>query len=295
MEPPSRAGGRDTVPEPVTARDEAEAIRLPVLVVLTGPQLGDRRRLDRAIEVGRGPTADLVLRDPGVAWRHARLSPGPDGWTIAALEEAGACEVNGARVETAVLAAGDRIRLGETLLRFELHGPVEQAFDAAVEERLGKDELTGLLSRRKFEHLLAARLDAARQIGGTVGLAVLDLDRLKAINDRHGHLAGARAIAAAGKAIADVLVPGAFACRLGGDEFAVGLSAEGERIEALATAILDAVAALELAESGERLFLRLSAGVAVGPAPHAEAGALLRAADAALLRAKREGGGRVAR
>ena len=263
-----------------------------MLVVLTGAQLGERRLLrDEAIEIGRDPDADLVLRDPEVAWRHARIAPALDGWMVHDLENvARGVEVNGIKVSRVLLTRDDRIQLGGTVLRFEMHDPVEQAFDAAIEERLSKDELTGLLSRRKFELELGARLDAARVGGETVGLAVLDLDRLKAINDRHGHLVGARVIAESGRAIARVLPGSAFACRLGGDEFAVALpSATIGTLEALASAIRAAVAAMSVHHDGERLEVGISAGIAVGPAQGQEPFTLLRAADDALLRAKRDG------
>lgn len=296
--PPHR---RQTLPEvdqhlvPATRAEDAEL--RPVLVVLTGPQIGERLRLEpgRAIELGRDAACDLPLRDPRVAWRHARLEPGPEGWTVRALE-GGAVEVNGMQVARILLSADDRLQLGSTVVRFELHGPAELAFDAAVEERLSRDDLTGLLSRRKFELELAARLDAASQGGAPVGLAVIDLDRLKEINDRHGHLVGARMIAGAGVAIAGVLEGGAIACRLGGDELALALpDADLDSTEALAQRAIDAIAAHEVSHLGEPLRVGASAGIALGPAQGKECFALLRAADEALLRAKKDGRGVVRR
>lgn len=298
---PTDRSGRETVPEIVVDAGAARASAgppRPVLVILTGPQLGERMRLEGdAIEIGRDADADLVLRDPEVAWRHARVVPVRDGWMIHDLESAPrGVVVNGARVSRVLLAADDRIQLGDTVLRFELHDRVELAFDAAIEERISRDELTGLLSRRKFEMELGARLDAARVAGDRVGLAVLDLDRLKAINDRHGHLVGAQVISEVGRAIGGVIRAPALACRLGGDEFAVALpGATLEAIEALAASIRDAVGALRLVHEGERLEVGISAGVAVGPAQGAEPFSLLRAADEALLRAKRDGRGQVRR
>lgn len=269
----------------------------PVLVVLTGAQIGERVRLEgRPIEVGRDPQAGLVLRDAGVGWRHARFDPTPDGWIVSALDPAFGIEVNGMRVARIPLSPDDRIQIGSTVIRFELHGPAEQAFDAAVEERLTRDDLTGLLSRRKFELQLSGALDIAVQGGEPLGLAVIDLDGLKQINDRHGHLVGARMIAAAGRAIAALLAGGAFACRLGGDEFAVAMpGANIERAERLARSFIEAIAAARITHDGEVLSIAASAGVAIGPAQGRAIFSLLRAADDALLRAKRDGRGVVRR
>lgn len=80
------------------------------------------------------------------------------------------------------------------------------------------DSLTGLLNRR-------ALFEATSGLAMAEGTAVIvfDLDRFKAINDRHGHAAGDRAIIAFGRAMTRHAPPPAIAARLGGEEFAVVL------------------------------------------------------------------------
>jgi diguanylate cyclase (GGDEF)-like protein len=86
------------------------------------------------------------------------------------------------------------------------------------------DDLTGLRNLRSFESGLATMISTARAAGGTVGMLVLDLDHLKSLNDRYGHLTGAEAVRTVGHIIADRLPPGAIACRYGGDEFAIAVA-----------------------------------------------------------------------
>lgn len=86
------------------------------------------------------------------------------------------------------------------------------------------DDLTGLHNLRSFEARLAAIMRASRDAGTSVCLLVLDVDRLKALNDKYGHLAGAEAVRTVGHIIAATLPPTAVGCRYGGDEFAVVLS-----------------------------------------------------------------------
>ena len=83
------------------------------------------------------------------------------------------------------------------------------------------DDLTGLHNLRSFEVELTAMMRSARSSGATVWMLVLDLDRLKSLNDTYGHLTGAEAVRHVGHVLATQLPADAVACRYGGDEFAV--------------------------------------------------------------------------
>lgn len=85
------------------------------------------------------------------------------------------------------------------------------------------DDLTGLHNLRSFEGQLGAIVQQARVTGTPVSLLVLDVDRLKSMNDRHGHLAGSEAVRQVGRIIAETVPPEAVACRYGGDEFVIAL------------------------------------------------------------------------
>jgi len=85
------------------------------------------------------------------------------------------------------------------------------------------DDLTGLLNLRGFEDRLGNAVGVARERNEPIAVLVLDVDRLKSINDTHGHRAGADSVRTVGKVIADVLPAGGFACRFGGDEFVIAL------------------------------------------------------------------------
>ncbi|MBX3027295.1 GGDEF domain-containing protein [bacterium] len=170
------------------------------------------------------------------------------------------------------------------------------------------DDLTGLHNLRSFEARLAQGLRRAHQRRAPLSLLVLDLDRLKSINDRHGHLAGAEAVRTVGAILAATLPADAVACRYGGDEFVVALpDCPLARAEAIARELVDAVHALAPRLAGHALpvgTLSISVGVACHatpgePAvalssPEANAGeALFRAADDALYRAKAAGRNRI--
>ena len=85
------------------------------------------------------------------------------------------------------------------------------------------DDLTGLHNLRSFEARLREMIRASRTTGAPLSLLVLDVDRLKSLNDVHGHLAGAEAVRTVGHILEEFLPPSAVACRYGGDEFVVAL------------------------------------------------------------------------
>jgi diguanylate cyclase (GGDEF)-like protein len=149
-------------------------------------------------------------------------------------------------------------------------------------ERLSRtDPLTGLANRRAF-YDAAARLN-----GGTIALAIADIDRFKRINDRHGHAVGDAALVAVSNIMRDELV-----ARLGGEEFGL-LSAEADakKIRERLEAFRQRVSGAPIAVRGETIAVTVSAGFAVQA--DAAMDALYSAADRALYMAKAAGRDRV--
>ncbi|HYC04245.1 MAG TPA: GGDEF domain-containing protein [Azospirillaceae bacterium] len=111
----------------------------------------------------------------------------------------------------------------------------------ALETMTMTDELTGLMNRRGFMDAFRRELAATRRGTATGVLVMVDLDGFKAINDRHGHLAGDAYLRQVGRALTESVRAQDVVARLGGDEFAVLLTRVGEaagqaRAEALAKA-----------------------------------------------------------
>jgi diguanylate cyclase (GGDEF)-like protein len=164
------------------------------------------------------------------------------------------------------------------------------------------DDLTGLHNLRSFETRLAALVRRARTNKTPLSLLVLDLDRLKSLNDRHGHLTGAGAVRTVGRLIARHVPRGAVACRYGGDEFVIALPEHTtEQAVWVAEEMRQAVHEARPTLAGRPFpagTLSISVGVS-GGLVRGEGGAvqegeaLFRAADRALYRAKEQGRNRV--
>ncbi len=154
------------------------------------------------------------------------------------------------------------------------------------------DRLTGLPNRALLVDRLAQSLqDLPRQERtSSVAVVFLDVDRFKVINDSLGHEAGDAVLVALARALESLMRPGDTVARFGGDEFVVlckGLAGSKEA-RGIADRLLAAVSEPLLAGTSE-VVLTVSAGIALATSPQAQPGDLLRDADAAMYRAKRDG------
>ena len=167
---------------------------------------------------------------------------------------------------------------------------------ARVAETAVRDPLTGLLNRRFFDEAVETAHANARRSGADLSLIVLDLDRFSAVNNDYGHAVGDAVLKRVASAIRSAVRDGDVVVRYGGEEFVVIAPAtDGDGAVLAAERIRAAVAATatELAD-GRFVPLTISAGVA-SLVDETDGRGLFRAADSALLAAKRAGRDRVTR
>jgi diguanylate cyclase (GGDEF)-like protein len=154
------------------------------------------------------------------------------------------------------------------------------------------DPLTGLANRRRFRKALINEVERWRRYGVPCALLSLDIDYLKAINDKFGHTAGDVAIQYVGHLLETVSRDTDTAARLGGEEFALLLSGIAEdKALAAAERLRRVVAQGQLEEIGQ---VTVSIGVAACPAHANSDRSLYAASDRALYVAKNQGRNRVA-
>ena len=165
---------------------------------------------------------------------------------------------------------------------------------AAVSENARRDGLTGVFNRRHFEERLTEEFYRARRYGAPLTLVMLDIDHFKRVNDVHGHLAGDEVLRALAGRVAGAVRMSDILGRYGGEEFGLilpqtdlaGACIVAEKLRKL-------VASQPIAYKDAQLEVTISCGVAQTAAEHGTHEDIIRLADAALYRAKREGRNRV--
>jgi diguanylate cyclase (GGDEF)-like protein len=151
------------------------------------------------------------------------------------------------------------------------------------------DELTGLLNRRHFHHVLDQACSRNRP-GHSFGVMFVDLDHFKQINDAFGHEAGNLVLTEFAKRLTRIVPAGWRIGRLGGDEFAI-ISLPGmnqDEIDQIAVHVLRAARTRFLYRQHE-LAVSASIGISMFPQHGSSTAEMLHAADAAMYLSKRNG------
>ncbi|HYB62656.1 MAG TPA: GGDEF domain-containing protein [Methylomirabilota bacterium] len=149
------------------------------------------------------------------------------------------------------------------------------------------DSLTGLANYRSLLHSLESEIQRARRTGRSFSLLLLDMDDLKRVNDRYGHLVGSHALRRLATTMRANSRSMDTAARYGGDEFALILpEANAEVAAAVARRVCE-----RLAHDGELPRLSVSVGTAVFPQDGETIEQLLNAADRGLYGMKNQSGG----
>lgn len=173
-----------------------------------------------------------------------------------------------------------------------------------LESLLGCDPLTALPNRQRFETVLDHSLRGLRPGDGKVAILLLDLDRLKALNEVAGRQGGSEVLRQLGARLQEALQDGTLAlpsllgvttaalARMSGDEFTVLLSGLSDRRQAMDSAdrLLQLVREPFVVQ-GRELLLSGSIGIALAPDDGLDSGTLMQRAELAVAWAKQLGGG----
>jgi diguanylate cyclase (GGDEF)-like protein len=151
------------------------------------------------------------------------------------------------------------------------------------------DSLTGLYNRRLFDEYCDKELNRAKRYGHPLAIVILDLKKLKEVNDRHGHPRGDQVLILAATTFKNTLRSSDFAFRIGGDEFALLLpQSESEQADTLCRRVR-AQYESEIQSLGVGVGVTLDFGIAVYPEDSEKMDDLMAIADRRLYELKASG------
>ncbi|HXA79259.1 MAG TPA: GGDEF domain-containing protein [Candidatus Acidoferrales bacterium] len=237
------------------------------------------------------PAVLYIAATVGYGWRLRRTSAALDRALFVAAGLSVICHITMSQSQRTLDAAymfahglmvlSYVVVLGGTLL------DNAQLFDQ-VSRMAASDSLTGLANHRRLLEALENEIQRSRRTGREFAVLLFDLDGLKKINDKYGHLTGSRAIKRLGSVLRKSSRTIDTPARFGGDEFALVLPEAGGRdADQAASRICE-----QLALDGEEPFVSVSVGQAVYPEDGTSIEQLLGAADRALYKMKRRGAGK---
>jgi diguanylate cyclase (GGDEF)-like protein len=277
---------------------------IPILTFISGPAIGREIPLvRRQITLGRGDDCDFVIPDPSVSRKHLQIhcrkivKSGKNPEMKVFLRDLGSKNgtlVNYDPVNKAILKPGDKIIMGQVILKFDHRDIVEQNFYDEIYRLATSDTVTSLLNKATITKVLAEEIAGSLRYRRFISVVIIDIDKFKGINDNQGHLIGDRVLQSAAQIIRKGLRRRDRVGRFGGDEFLLVLPETNLRgASKLAERIRAALETEAGADLEPRIKITASLGVASCRTDEASSEKLLDHADTALYRAKSNGRNRV--
>lgn len=187
-----------------------------------------------------------------------------------------------------IYTQGYLMTLANAIENSEIHRKMEALED--IKALYQNDELTGILNRRGFDKLMQERYALVASEGKHLGLASIDMDNLKTINDTYGHSEGDKALVLLANALKSVMKDEDFCARIGGDEFSAVIEVSSP--DRCIKFKQEFQAAIDKAnEEATDLPYKIGASVGICETSELEASSLLscvRIADARMYSEKRE-------
>src|SRR5580765_411629 len=278
----------------------------PALIFVSGELIAVPIPLEREeVILGRSLGADVRINDHKASRRHAKVSKVFNDeaeiheYVLSDNGSRNGTFLNGQRISSQALTNGDKISIGDHILRFELLDEIDREYQRQIHRLISHDDLSGLLSGRSFFSELRREASRARSEGRPFCVLMMDLDHFKGVNDTYGHLTGSRTLEELASCIVNNLRSGDAASRFGGEEFAAFL---------LDADIRQALVAAERIRSEVQRYdfsvmkkgatvnthnITISIGISSFPEDSDDPIELVEMADSALYRAKHEGRNRV--
>jgi diguanylate cyclase (GGDEF)-like protein len=267
-----------------------------VQIYPAGPAMGSRYPVASApVILGRDESCHVRLDDESVSRRHACIRLDGDDYSIVDLRSTNGTFVNDLRVESQKLKDGDYLHIGNCICRFLAGGNIEAQYHEEIHRLTIIDALTEIHNRRHLLDCLSHELASSARYRRPLALILFDVDRFKAINDRHGLLAGDSTLRELAARVKKAIRQEDIFGRYGGEEFGLVMP-ETDREHALdcAERLRELIAAHPFSYENTSYSVTVSLGVAaITGDDWMTSREIIRQADERLHQAKKAGRNRV--
>ena len=249
--------------------------------------------------IGRDDGNDIAINDEKISKAHCEISiikssRGVEQIFIKDSHSTNGTYVNGEAIDQSAINPGDRIQVGDTVLRLSCNDELEKEYHAKLFNYAVRDSHTGLYNKRFIVNELENISRVAKRSGRAFSIIILDIDNFKAINDLYGHLAGDEYLKSIAVLFKQLLREQDIAGRIGGEEFLIILPETTiDGAFQLAVRIRKNVEQFVLHFHHNEIRTTISAGVCQYEHTIMDINELLDTADQALYETKRSGKNKV--
>jgi diguanylate cyclase (GGDEF)-like protein len=240
--------------------------RVPYLVVLAGGSVGRVVRLqtNAIMKAGRARSCQISFDCDNISREHVQFEADERGNTfLTDLQSTNGTLVNGKRVDSVLLRDGDRICMGNLILRYSLKDDLEYDFHQDLYDKATKDPLTSAYNKRFFMEAFQKEFAHHNRHQKPLSLLIFDLDNFKKLNDTYGHVNGDIVLKSFAREVMSCLRHEDLFCRFGGEEF-VALFRYTNRETAIniAEKLKDLIAQMKFATPGIEFQVTATIGIA---------------------------------
>lgn len=253
-----------------------------------------------SILIGRNKYSDIYINDENISNDHCEIKVIKndenkiDQIILKDLLSTNGTYVNGKLISNKVLKSGDKIKIGETTLRFNYNDKLEEKYHLKLFNIATSDSLTKLHNKRYTIGELENQYKIAKRNNRIFSLIMFDIDDFKIINDKYGHIAGDEFLKNVASHINKHIREQDFAGRFGGDEFLIILpETEIEGAVILANRIREKIEKSETVYRDHKIKTTISGGISQFSFSYNNIGELLEITDKALYKAKKLGKNKV--
>lgn len=269
----------------------------PVLTVIQGQEIGrDYRLRNSEYVLGRDSDCDIIIPDEAVSGKHIKIQlpqakKDRDGQCrLVGLGSSNKTHVNNIEVQDVVLKNGDKILVGNTILKLEFSDEVDIKYHRDIQKKIKYDALTQLLTKDSLYLALHHELHRCQQYHLPLSILIMDLDHMRKINDTFGYDTGNVVIREVGILIKKNLRKTDVSARYGGEEFLAYLSEQTkEKAHIAADYMRMVIENAPIVVGSVSIPVTISIGITQFPEDGKTIDELVSKADAALYQAKRRG------